>query len=138
MTEQTDNNQHVENQPPEGGQPTNGEHIPVEEGQIPENQTPVAQPPKKFKLNIWQFAAGFLGWFLVTLLVYGQKMDGESLMLCGGVMFLVNVVVLIFLFVRSRSIGMGMLAALGVNLVISLILGLVNNAMCFIPFYKRP
>lgn len=138
MTEQPDSSQQLENRPPEEVQPGGGEGSLPEEGQISSEQPTKARPPKKFNFNIWQSVAGFLGWFLVTLPIYGQKMDQESLMICGGVLFLANIGALILLLIKLRSVGLGMLAALGVNLVISLILGLFNNALCFIPFYKNP
>lgn len=83
------------------------------------------------------FSSGFFGWFLVTVLIYGQKFSPEALMMCGGLLFLVNAVVLVLLLSKLRPVGWGMLSALGVNFVISLMLGLANNAVCFIPFYKQ-
>lgn len=137
MNEHTNNEIHPEEQPEESTQLVADEGQQLESERFSSEETPTALAPEKFKLNLGQFAAGFLGWFLVTLLFYAQKMDTESLMICGGLLFLVNVVVLLILLIRLRSVGLGMLAALGVNLVISLLLGLTQNAFCFIPFYKR-
>jgi len=46
-------------------------------------------------------------------------------------------VVVLILFLRYlRQVGWGMLSALAANMVVSLILGLAQNAFCFIPFYS--
>ncbi len=138
MNEQTQNEHALDDQFPEGAQPLHDEPAPEGTEQTSSEEASAAQPPGKSKLNVGQFVAGFLGWFLVSLLIYAQKMDEESLMICGGLLFPVNVVILIILLRKLPHIGWGMLSALGANLVISLILGLVNNALCFIPFYKNP
>jgi len=68
--------------------------------------------------------------------VYVQIHDAETLAICGGVLFPVNVVVLILFLRYLRQVGWGMLSALAANMVVSLILGLAQNAFCFIPFYS--
>lgn len=122
MNEQTQNNHPLEDQP---------------EGMVP--PTPVdgsseTPPVRKFKLT-WDFFVGFLGWFLVTALFYGQVRDQEALTICGGLLFPVNLLVFILLLRWQRQMAWGMLAALAVNMVVSLVLGLVQNAFCFIPFF---
>lgn len=114
----------------------------------PSQESPQPEPPqieeKRFqesppsRLNRWLlFASGFFGWYLVMALIYGQRFDQESLMICGGLLFPVNLVILVLLLKQQRYAGWGILSALGVNFVISLLLGLWNNALCFLPFFKR-
>lgn len=122
MNEQTQNEQPFEDQP-EGTLPP-----------TPDVRPPESPPSRKFKLT-GEFVAGFLGWFLLTTLFYGQVRGQETLMICGGLLFPVNLVVLIVLLRKQPQMGWGMLSASAVNLVISLILGLVQNAFCFIPFF---
>lgn len=98
----------------------------------PREQPSEAAPTRKFKLT-WQFVAGFLGWYLVTALVYWLG-KAESACLFP-VLFPVNLVMIIVLLKRQPRAGWGLLSALGLNLVISLILNLVINAICFIPFF---
>ena len=104
---------------------------------LPNMAAPVKAPASKITLVV-QFAAGFLGWFLAAALFYGQVMDQEALMICGGALFPVNLLLLFLLLKFIRFAGWGMLAALGVNLIVSLIQGLTNNAFCFIPFFANP
>jgi hypothetical protein len=123
MNEQTQNNHPLEDQP---------------EGKVsstPGDRLPEAPPARKFKLT-WEFVAGFLGWYLVTGLIYAAGQGQETLIICGGLLFPVNVVLLILFLRRQPQLGWGMLSALGVNLVISLILGLSTSAFCFIPFFS--
>jgi len=116
------------------------------EGIVP--QTPGDRPPdsssaRKFKLT-WKFAVGFLGWYLVIGLIYVAliSLDRQGYGNMKGGVFLVfpaQLIALVILFVvkQLRNIGWGMLSAIAVNLVISLILGFVGNAICFIPFPIR-
>jgi hypothetical protein len=122
MNKQNQNNHPGEDQPEGTAPPTPGDQ-------------PSATPPvRKFKFT-WEFFVGFLGWYLATAIFYGQVRDQEALMICGGLLFPVNVLVLILLFKWQRQMGWGMLAALAVNMVVSLVLGLIQNAFCFIPFF---
>jgi hypothetical protein len=117
-----------------------GEQSPEIAPQPPgDQQPPSAEPPRKFKLT-WPFAAGFLGWYLLMALFYGimlRDTDSESLLICGGGAFFLQVIVLIIFLLSKdlRDMGWGMLSALGVNLLISLVLGSFANAICFIPFF---
>lgn len=94
------------------------------------------QPQTDKNRPLWQFAAGFLGWFLVNGLIWLFFKDNIGLNL---LVFPVNLIVLIVLFAvkKNRKYAQGVLAAVGVNLLISLILGLFFNAFCFIPFFNR-
>lgn len=88
-----------------------------------------------------RFAAGFLGWYLVNGLIWllfsGGSLNGEGALILNFLIFPLNVIaLLIFAFNRStRFFALGLLGALAVNFVISLVIGLQFNAMCFIPFF---
>lgn len=107
-----------------------------------DQQIETAQPPGKFKLT-WQFAAGFLGWYFVMALFYGllfrdtgTSTSNEGLIICSGLIFPLQVILLIFSIKDRYDFGWGMLSAIGVNFVISLVLGLFTNALCFVPFFN--
>lgn len=123
MNEQTQNNHPLEEQP-EGTAP-----LP------PGERASDVSPTRRFKLT-WEFVAGFLGWYLVSGLIYAAGRGQETLIICSGLLFPVNVVFLILFLRKQPQLGWGMLSALGVNLVISLILGLSTSAFCFIPFFS--
>lgn len=100
----------------------------------PNEQPPESPPARKFKLNR-KFVIGFLGWYLVTALVFGVvTLDAYS---NGCIIFPAQVLTLIILLsVRTvRDIGWGMLSAIAFNLLISLMVGLGDDAICFVPFF---
>jgi len=127
----------LESQPLEAAQPASTDQLPPETQPAPEATPPAPKPESKIT-RLVKFAAGFLGWFLVTLLIYGAMSGEETMMICGGLLFPANLVLLGLLLKFQRFAGWGMLAALGVNLIISLIRGLTTNAFCFIPFFTNP
>jgi len=112
------------------------EDQPPEEGQ----SIPSEQPARKFKFT-WQFVAGFLGWFLVNGLVWLRLLAGREFSLnywgSSALIFLLNLAILVFLawMKSTRQIAWGIAAALGVNLIVSLVLGLTLNAFCLVPFF---
>ncbi len=122
-----------------------GDQTPEIAPQQPNDQQPAqAESGRKFR-PIWKFAAGFLGWYLVMVLLYGLMFRGtssstndEGLIICTGSIFLLQVGVFIFVLLikELRDIAWGMLSAIGVNFVVSLALGLSTNAVCFVPFFK--
>jgi hypothetical protein len=98
----------------------------------------------------WKFAIGFLGWYLVMAFVFwvalgytfdAQKMNyyDAPIILNGMCIFPTQILTLIVLFlVKSlREVGFGMFSAIGVNLVISIFMGMFSNPLCFIPFFIR-
>ena len=135
MSNQTQNNQPLNNHP-QAIQPP-----------APGGGSSAPESASLFKLT-WRFAIGFLGWYLVMAFVFwallgytfdtGQKGLYEGIVILNGIcIFPAQILTLVILFlVRSlREIGWGMLTAIGVNLLISLVLGLVSNSICFIPFF---
>lgn len=86
------------------------------------------------------FLAGFLGWYLINGLIWlglGNPVDSEYIP--NLLIFPINLLALIILSVgkRTRNVGLGILAALALNLLLSLILGALMNGVCFVPFYYR-
>ncbi len=108
---------------------------PASDDQPPGETPPEVEPPSVVE-RVLLFAAGFLGWYLLTAVVYNGMIKGEEMIIiCGGVLFPVNVILLILLLRRRSFIGWGLLSALGVNMIVSLIMGLSTNAFCFVPFF---
>ena len=128
MNEQTENNQ------PAGEQPN--ETLPS----VPGQQSPEPQPAGRLSLN-WIFAIGFLSWYLVVGLLYWSQMkddpQGYGAMLSSLFIFPAQLIALGILFAIKdlRNAGWGVLSAIALNLLISLILGLSFNALCFVPFF---
>jgi len=117
--------------------PNLSDMAPEEPGPPPGDEVLEASPPpRKFKLS-WNFVAGFLAWYLVTTLIYLSVSGQEILIICSGLLFPVNVVALVVFLKKTPDVGWGMLSALGLNLLISLVRGLSTNAFCFIPFYIK-
>jgi len=110
------------------------------------NEQPRNDQPMEDRLPLkptWKFSIGFLGWYLMVGLIYGALLrndpQGEAAIILGGLLvFPAQIVALIVLFVvkRLRSVGWGMLSALGVNFFISVIFGNWLEAVCFIPFFS--
>jgi len=110
----------------------------------PNNNTPVEN---SMKFSAWlhkniQVLYGFFGWYLVNGLIwmafggpYRWEFASPNLYI-----FPANLLTLILLAVvkRTRKIAMGILLAIALNLVISLLLGLVFNGVCFVPFFFMP
>lgn len=118
-------------------QPNSSEHAPEEPRTTPGSEAPSVGPPtRKFKLS-WNFAAGFLAWYVVTALIYLSVAGQEALIICSGLLFPVTVIALVAFLRKTPDVGWGMLSALGVNLIVSLVRGLTTNAFCFIPFYIK-
>ena len=103
-----------------------------------------SQPkPPVSRLRKWLlFASGFFGWFLVSGLFYlalFPKYDPNDAapIICSGLLFTAHIGVLVLLLKKQPHVGWGMLSALGTNLIISQVLGLATNALCFVPFFNR-
>jgi len=130
MNNQTQNDQPSKEQP--------GGTLPS----TPDQQPSGPQSASVFELT-WRFAVGFLGWYLVVWLIYWSLLNGKtdpqgySAMILSMLVFPAQIIALFILFVVKdfRKIGWGMLSAIAVNLLISMILGLGLNAVCFIPFF---
>lgn len=120
--------------------------------QTRKNQSLNEQPPGPEVTNLlkltWKFAVGFLGWYLAMAFVFwvalGYNLEARKLnfydapiLLNGMCIFPAQIATLIvLLLVKSlREVGFGMFSAIGVNLVISVFMGMFSNPLCFIPFF---
>ena len=90
-----------------------------------------------------QFLVGFVGWYLANgltwyALVRGSNNAGEGVFM-NIILFPINLLALIILSAikRTQRVGLGILAALALNLGLSLVLAASINGFCFIPFYVR-
>ena len=107
----------------------------------PPAETPPPIPRSKL---IWQFVGGFLGWFLVNGAFYWITYGGmnqttqPSGLLC--VILPANIIAFVILIAikKTRQVGWGMLSAIGLNMLISIMIGSILNAMCLVPFYFPP
>jgi len=89
------------------------------------------------------FAIGFGGWYLLNglaWLVIGydtrwiRDYYGMQNLLC----FPLNLLLLIVFLMRRRWIGHGILGALALNLFIALVMSVVVNGLCAVPFWVPP
>ncbi len=118
-------------------------------------ENPDSQPPENAnsgvytsRFNKWIFfAIGFFGWYLVNGLVwlllgadigFSQYFD-ENLIFFNLLLWPVNLIATIILAVirKTRMIGFGVLGALVLNILISLVIGIVMDGLCFIPFFVK-
>ncbi|MEW5939200.1 MAG: HEAT repeat domain-containing protein [Chloroflexota bacterium] len=91
-------------------------------------------------IKSWPFLAGFFGWYVVNIafwyVVSGGSPD-DIVIIFNIILFPLNLLALIYLSVKkqTREIGLGILAALAVNLLLSAVVGSLSNGYCFLPFY---
>ena len=113
----------------------------LEEPEIAE-ENPQPDPRKKWIL----FASGFFGWHVINtvfwlLITPGPKSPNEFVYvyLPNLLILPANIILLIVLAAirPTRWMALGILAALALNFLISLILGLNTNAVCFVPFLVK-
>ena len=127
---------------------TSEDHLLGETSLTPGEQLPKAQPILKFKQYLL-FAIGFLGWFTVNGLLWGAvSLIGSppnripwflsvvpNLLWCFSFPLNIAAFIVLLMFKRSRMIAWGMLTAVALNILVSLILSAFTNAMCFAPFF---
>lgn len=110
---------------------------------------PDDEPPPTVPAWAWwraniQMVYGFVGWYVVNG-IFWQALANLSLNTNYNLVTVLfplpaNLLVLIILAVMpwTRKIALGMLAAIAVNLVLSLALGVFINGVCFFaPFYVK-
>jgi len=100
---------------------------------------PIPDSQKKIEISI-----GLAGWYLVNGLIWfwvsPSPVNGSGYSaLFSFIMIPANILVLLVcaLIPRLRNVALGILIALALNLFISLLLGMVANALCFIPFFHK-
>ena len=80
---------------------------------------------------------GFIGWFVINGVLWVIA-SGTPVGIAYGIpnliLFPANVLVLIILARTRRWVALGVLIALAVNLLITLIMGVAFEGLCFIPF----
>ncbi len=110
---------------------------PTQKYKLAEDQTQEAAQPARTIKFILKFLGGFLGWYLVMGLIYTLLKSYATGTSCSGPLLFMQIGAYISLLVNKKTtdIGWGVLSALGVNLVISLVLGLTFNAFCAVPFF---
>jgi len=137
MLEQTKDDHSSEDQLPGETQPT------------PSDQLPIKTPPTRLFKRCLQFAIGFLGWFTVNGLLWGAvSLIGSTsnripgflsvvpiLLWCFSFPLNIAAFIVLLVFKRSRLIAWGILTAVALNILVSLILSAFQNAMCFAPFF---
>src|SRR5574341_783869 len=101
-----------------------------------------AKPPITTRQKYVDLIIGFVGWYVVNTSVWfwlleGSRLsDGTGLAIAANLFILPpNMIALIILAFVRRWVALGVLAALGFNFLISIVVGLFVNAMCFVPFF---
>lgn len=102
----------------------------------PEDKSPDLPNPPEHSSDLLSFPArykqqiiGFLGWFVLASMVAPFSF---------GLITFPATLICLLLFARSKGskgVAGGILAALTLNFVASLVRGLSMNAFCFVPFY---
>lgn len=110
-------------------------------GNTNESGLPALATTKQNRQRQWiHFASGFLGWFIIYGLVWWKMVPIE---LPGAIfwydlcLFPINIILMIVLTVskKTRLIGFGILAAMAVNLIIALLMGVGMDAIFNVPFF---
>ena len=85
------------------------------------------------------FAIGFAGWYLLNGLAWlligyehGWLADYGATNL---LLFPLNAILLIIFLIYRRWIGLGILGALTLNLIVALVIGILVNGLCAVPFW---
>jgi hypothetical protein len=88
-----------------------------------------------FQITI-EILIGLAGWYLVNGLFWLGARGNDTLIgyTCPG-----NFIVLLICVInpRFRMVATGILIALALNFVASLLLGMMTNAFCFVPFFNK-
>ena len=83
---------------------------------------------------------GFVGWYLINGLIWRAFIiNHQQDVFINLSIFPINLITLIALtkYKVTRNVGFGILLALALNFIISLITGPFINGVCFIPFFIR-
>lgn len=102
-------------------------------GKIPKKPS-INNPPTDEKSITREFVFGFAGWWIINGGIYALTGTGAAPLLC-----VVNLLVPIALATgkdrKRKQIAFGIIAALGANFLISAVLGMFTNGICFVPFF---
>jgi hypothetical protein len=87
---------------------------------------------------------GFVGWYVLNILMWMLfgAIPGDELGQTGILIILVFPIHILVLFVliaikSTRKFAYGAVVAIAVNFIISLVMGMITNAVCFVPFIFR-
>lgn len=101
---------------------------------------PTSLPKRPFYKQI-DFWIGFVGWWAVNAPLYWWLTSGGRFMvnsLFGSFLMLpVTLIVLLIAAFRRRHFAGGILVAIATNLMLSVLLGTLGNAVCGVPFFLR-
>lgn len=82
--------------------------------------------------NFW---IGFFGWFIVNGLLW-LPFSGDTYSFMWGIYFIPgNLIILIVFAFKKRLVAMGLLSAFAINFIPVLLMGTVEQAICFAPFF---
>lgn len=87
----------------------------------------------------FHFISGFIGWFLVNGLLWSLIGSGGGAFIVNLFILPINIGVLIILAAihKTRWIVWGILAAWAVNFIFAIILGVIWNGACLVPFFSQ-
>lgn len=103
------------------------------------NQPPYEPEPAFLSWEWWrahpQTSYGFIGWYVINGLLYLIPRITSFFMF----LFFTNILVILTLILtkETRYVGLGTIIALALNFLVSLILGVFFNGVCFVPFYVK-
>jgi hypothetical protein len=99
---------------------------------MPESKDLSSQPSNR----ILEFIIGFVSWYIVNGLIYFFLSDNPySIMFCGLGIIPLNLLAMIILGIKRRFVGLGLLVAFAVNLLITTLMGVFSQGVCFAPFF---
>ena len=114
-----------------------------------DHSEPSKKQPNKdniFKSKIFYFAVGFLGWYIFNITlglaipsglhyfspsIFNQIGMGSHINTWYGIVLLLNVVLMLFLGFKNRSIVSGALSAIAALFIVALVLALVVVGSCY-------
>jgi len=95
-------------------------------------KTPLTTP------QIIEIGIGFVAWYVINGLIWLGGTSNYGFFLA---IFTLpgNLIVLLICAItpRLRRVALGILIAIALNLVITLVLGMFTNALCFVPFFNK-
>ncbi|MGC1376132.1 MAG: hypothetical protein WA821_07920 [Anaerolineales bacterium] len=97
--------------------------------------------PEKAPLTtpqIIEIGVGFVAWYVINGLIWWGGTSNYRFFLAIFTLPGNLIALLICAIVpRLRKVALGILIAIALNLVITLVLGMLTNALCFVPFFNK-
>ena len=85
------------------------------------------------KRNWLKFAGGFVGWFLVSTLIYAVALQGGVMLWIFYLPINILVMMILAISARTRWIGLGIVSAMAANFLIAAAMRPFLEAVCFFP-----